>query len=652
MKKHEDILEAARKRLCLAADGDRENRARAHDDLRNLTGLSQWPEDVRAEREAEGRPCLTVNRLPQFVRQVTGDLRRTNPSIDIRPADGAATPEIADLYEGIVRHIQYASDASSVYEGAAESAAQCSMGYFRVRTEYEDADSFDQKILIERIHNPFSVYFDPDAVLPTREDAQYVFITEHMSGKDFRRDYPDAATVDVDSDSFDGSAYWRDGEDIVVAEYFWVESKEARLVQLADGRVVVDPKGPVPSVRERKTQTQVVMWAKVSGAEVLEGPSEFPSRYIPVIAVMGEELHIGDEVYRSSVIRHAIDPQRMYNYWVSADTELVALQPKAPWVVTKKHIAGYEAMWGEANVANRPYLVYTPDPNAPAPQRQQPPVSSPAMIQKIAMSADDMKATTGIYDAALGQRSNEQSGVAIRQRQAEADISTSIYSDNMGKAVAHCGRILVDMIPRIYDTSRIVRIVGKDGAEVMTRINQPMVGPDGPFMANDLSVGKYDVRVSVGPNYTTRRQEAAESMMEFIKAFPAAAPVTGDLIAENMDWPGADQFAERLKKMLPPGMAKPDENDQQAMQAIQQQMAQQQEGQQMQRAAAQMALRKEQAEAVEAEARAREAEADAEKARLEVIEKQLALSGMAAQQNVAAGAARAPYGADPGRPPL
>ena len=648
----DDIIKAARDRLSKAATADQKNRERAADDLKAIIG-DQWPEEVRAEREADGRPCLTVNRLPQFVRQVTGDIRRTNPSIDIRPGDGEASQEIAEVLEGLIRDIQDGSDASSVYEAAAESAAACGMGYFRVLTEYEDERSFNQVIRISRIGNPFSVYFDPNAVAPTREDAEWVFITEHLDGEAFKAQYPDAAAVDVEADNFDGVQYWRDGESVVVAEYFWIERKDARLVMLADGRVMVDPTGPVADVvQERETQIPVVKWAKITGKEVLEGPKEFPARHVPVIAVMGEEINLGTEIYRSSVIRHAVDPQRMYNYWVSADTELVALQPKAPWVVTPKQVSGLEDIWAEANDKNRPYLPYNPDSAAPPPQRQSPPVASPAMSQKIAMAAEDMKATTGIYDASLGQRSNEQSGVAIRQRQMESDTATSIYSDNMGKAIAHCGRVILEMIPRVYDSARLVRTIGKDGAQAMTRINQAMFGPDGPMVMNDLSVGRYDVKVSVGPNYSTRRQEAAESMMDFIKAFPAAAPVVGDLVASNMDWPGADQFSDRLKKILPPGLAPQDDQDPQAMQAMQQQMAQQQEAAQMQRAAAQLDLKKQEAEAMEAQAQAAKASADAEKAKLELIEKRMAVTSAIAMQNAAAGAALAPMGANPGAMPL
>lgn len=623
----DDITKHAVDRLRRAITADLVNRDHGLDDLKNLSG-DQWPEEIRQERDDEGRPCLTINGLPQFLRQVTGDLRQMNPSINIIPADQNTSQETAELVEGLVRHIQYRSDASSVYESAAESAAACGMGFFRVRAEYEGPDTFNQEILVEYIHNPFSVYVDPDARKSTREDAMWMLITQHMTKEDFDAQYPGKSHSHVDQDGIgDGLEYWRDGDDVVIAEYFWKEPVKTTLGLLEDGTVVRPPFGRLKPVRTRKVTSYKVMWAKVSGADVLEGPQEIPCEHIPVVGVMGEELFVGTEVRRSSVIRFAKDPQRLYNYWRSAQTELVALQPKAPFLVTPTQISGFETFWNEANNSNRPYLPYKPDEKAAnPPARAVPPIVSQGMMQEVSLAAEDMKRTTGIYNASLGDRSNETSGVAIRQRQMESDVSTSIYADNMGKAIAHCGRIIVDMIPRIYDTARVLRIVGEDDDEQMVPVNQPVLDQYGQQQTiNDLTIGKYDVRVAVGPNYATKRQETAEMMMEFIKAFPPAGAVTADLVAQNMDWPGADKFAERLKKVLPPGIAE-DQGQPDPMQAqqMQMQMQAQQAAQQMAQMAEQLKLRQE-------AAKAEEAEADAMRARFEAQKAQVELAMMASQ---------------------
>lgn len=624
-----DILKAARDRMSEAIDGDQENRVEAMDDLQKLVG-DQWPEDIRTEREADNKPCLTINRLPQFVRQVTGDIRRMNPAINVIPADQKATKETAEIVEGLIRQIEYKSDASSVYEQSAECAAASSIGWFRILNDYEGEDTFDQEILIKRIPNPFSVYCDPSAQMPTREDANYLFITESMRKDDFEKAYPKKDEQDIEHDgNTDGLEHWQQEGKIVVAEYYWKEPLTKTIWQLPDGSVTnEDPK--IEGVKKREVKSHKVMWAKVSGSDVLEGPVEQPTKHIPVLAVTGEEWHVGERVRRSGVIRHAKDAQQMYNYWRSASTEVVALQPKAPYMVSVKQIAGLESIWNTANKKNLPYLPYNPDEKANMPQRSTPPVSSSGMMQEIMVAADDMKATTGIYDAGLGNGSQEKSGVAIRQRQMESDVATSIYSDNMAKAIAACGRVIVDMIPKIYDTQRVVQVLGKDESEEMVPINGVMMQGGQQYSVNDLTIGKYDVRVSVGPNYSTRRQETSEGMLEFIRVFPGAAQVTSDLVAKAMDWPDADQFAERLKKTLPPELRDNEDLSPEEQQAAQQAMQQQQEQAQIQQQFAQADLRKSAAEASEAEA-------DAKKTAIEAAQAQFELALNSGQLNEAIG---------------
>lgn len=631
--KHDSIIKLARSRMGECVEADKDNRLEDADDLEKLVG-KHWPEDIRREREAEGKPCLTVNRLPQFVRQVTGDIRRMNPAIKVLPADEAANPETADIYEGLIRQIEYKSNASRIYEKAAEQAAASSIGWFRILTEYESDNSFLQEIRIAGIRNPMSVYCDPAAELPTREDARFVFITQMMGREEFEAAYPKAKPVDADHDAAtDGLEHWHEKDKVIVAEYYWKEPVTREIVMLRAGSVIdaKDAVAPMDIVRKRTVETHKVMWAKISGHEVLEGPIEQPCQYIPVIAVVGEEWHVGDRVHRSSVIRYAKDAQQMYNFWRSAQTEFVALQPKAPYLVTVKQIAGLETFWNEANQKNRPYLPYNPDEKAPgAPQRAAPPISSQAMFEQVMSAAEDMKATTGIYDSALGNSSNEKSGVAIRQRQMESDVSTSIYSDNMAEAIATAGRIIVDMIPKVYDTQRTVRILGQDDAEKIIPINGQVITQDGPQPVNDLTVGKYDIRVSVGPNYATKRQETAEGMLEFIRAVPGAAQVTGDLIAGAMDWPDAERFAERLKKMLPPNLRDPEDMSPEEQAQAQAAMAEQQQAAQVQQVAQRIEMRKANAEATEAEA-------DAEKARFEVMNEQLELAAKSGELNAVIG---------------
>lgn len=632
----QELISVARKRREEGENADLRNREKARDDLRHLVG-DQWPEEIRRQREEEEKPCLTINTLPQYCRRVTAEIRDLNPGIKVGPADSGAQEEIAEIYEGLIRHIEYNSDATSTYERAAESAAACGIGNFRVRADYINAMSFDQELLIEFIHNPFSVIWDPMAKDSARADAGYCFILEEMAKVEFEEQYPGKQASDVTAEHKERSdTGWFSADTVTVAEYYYIEHEEIEIGLMRDGSVVELPQAPMDFIAKRTTRVPRVMWAKISGAEVLEGPVNVPGRYIPVFAVTGEEWHLGEEMHRSSVIRYAKDSQQIYNYAWSATVETAALQPKAPFMVTAKQVAGLETFWNEANSTNRPYLPYNPDEKAPgAPQRVAPPVSSQALTQQMQIASEDMKRTTGIYDASLGARSNETSGVAIEARQREAQMSTSIYADNMIKAVRQCGRVLVDMIPAIYDTQRAVRILNEEDEEKIVVINQLMLSEQGAITVNDMTMGRYDVRVRVGPSYDTKRQEASAGMIEFIRAFPQAGQFTADLVAKSQDWPDSDKFAERLKKALPPGVIDiedmPEEQQPQAIQQAQMaaQMAEMQ--QQMQQMAAQLQMADLQAKIAKTQAETDRTTAQADETRIEAADKQFELAAKTGQ---------------------
>jgi Phage P22-like portal protein len=609
------ILSLARSRMDEAYTADQPHRERAEDDLRNVIG-DQWPEEERLDREADNRPCLTINILAQNVRQVTGQIRSLNPAIKVTAADSAANKDTAEVIEGMIRHIENKSDASSVYEAATEQAAASSIGYWRIRADYADGDTFDQELKVERVYNPFSVFLDPFAKDPTRKDARYGFVVEEMPKEEFEAQYPDATVSAITSDhKLPNFEQWMTADAVTVAEYFWVDHKEHEIALLPSGQVI---RGPFPEgvelKRKRTVKTPQVMWAKITGADVLEGPQEFPCSYIPIVAVTGEEWHLGEETYRSSVIRHAKEPQRLFNYAASTDAEVTAMQPKAPYLVSTKQIAGLEDFWAEMGVRNRPYLPYNPDPDAGMPSRVPPPVASQALQLQMQMAAENIKRTTGIYDASLGARSNETSGRAILARKEESQNATSIYADNMVKAITHTGCILVDMIPRIYDTQRIVRVLGEDGQEKMETINQLVMTAQGPMAYNDMTAGRYDVNVSVGPSYSAKREETQQGLQALLQAVPQAATVLADLYVSTMEWEHADRAAERLRKMLPPGVAEESDEEMtpEQMQAKQMAMQQAQQDAAMQQDAMAIQKRGAEAEAAEKEAKARKANAEAE----------------------------------------
>lgn len=628
--KETDLLQTAKERLKKAYEADQVGRERMSNDFLFLIGEGQWREEDRMLREAAGKPCLTFNRMPQFLRKVTAQIRALNPAIRVSAADQSASPEIAEVMEGLIRQIEAQSDAAAVYEAAAETAAACSIGYWRILTKYCDGDTFDQDIFLEKIRNPFGVFLDPAAKDETRKDAQWGFIAEAMEVDDFKAQYPGKQVLDATGDSTpSGAVMWRQGDKVVVAEYYWIENEEYEIGLLATGEVLRDPKPPLDFVAKRTVKRPRVKWAKISGAEVLEGPQDVPGRHIPIVAVVGEEWHIGDQTYRSSVIRFAKDAQVLYNYGRSVGAEVMGQQTLAPWMVTPRQVANLEVYWAQPNRASA-YLPYNPDPEAPPPQRIQPAVPSSAVMSEISLASEDMKATTGIYDASLGARSNETSGIAIQQRQQESEASTSSYADNMVKSITHTGRVILDMIPEVYDAQRAVRILGPDDEEKAVMINAVMEDVNGRFIANDMRVGKYEARVSVGPSYQSKREESASGMFEFMRAIPNAAPAVADLVAAAQDWPDSDRVAERLKKMLPPGMEDDGaQNTPEAQQQAMMMMQQQQQAAMLQQQLEMIQLQEAQAKAAQSEAQARKAQADAEKSALEVAKLRLEVETMA-----------------------
>jgi len=592
----DDIIKDAREAFERAADAEAENRREALDDLRFARLGEQWPAQVRRERDLDGRPCLTINRLPAFIRQVVNDARQNKPAIVVHPVDSAADPQTAEVFNGLIRHIEQSSDAEVAYDTALDFAVTGGFGYFRINTRYASDDTFDQDLAIERVANPFSIYGDPDATAADSSDWNSAFVVDTLPKAAFEARWKGAEAVDWSADTYASlsGGPWLEGERVMVAEHWRREAVERSIVALSDGQVVevatyeaqkamFDTLGVSVVGRPRSVASHKVTQRILTGAEVLE-TVEWAGRFIPIVPVYGEELHIDGRRRLRSLVRDAKDPQRMFNYWRTTSTELVALSPKTPFIGRKGAFETDSAKWATANTQSHAYIEY----DGPEPPQRQPFAGPPAGAMQEALSAsDDMKAIMGLYDASLGARSNETSGKAILMRQREGDVSTFHYIDNLNRAMRHAGRILLDLIPKVYATPRVVRILGPDGKAQAVAVNQPpapaagtgdpagQLGQVGEIeKIYDLTVGKYDLTVTSGPSFTSRREEAANQMIELIQAYPAAAPVLGDLLAKNLDWPGADEVAARLRSILPPQAKGADPQAQAQAQAAQRQMAQ------------------------------------------------------------------------------
>jgi hypothetical protein len=567
----DDILVAARKAYERASEWWDDNQRRAEEDLRFARLGEQWPERIRKDRENEQRPCLTFNKMPSFVRQVVNDARQNKPSIKVHPQDSSGDPQVAQVINGLIRNIENTSDADVAYDTAIEHAVGQGFGFWRINTAYTCDDAFDQDIVIERIANPFTVLGDPSSTAADSSDWNVAFIATTMTHDEFEREYPDAEKVDWKFDYKDcPDGLGADDDTVTVAEYWTREKVRGEIVALSDGSVVktkdleADPakyEGLQVIGQPRAVETYKVTQRIMTGAEVLK-TVEWAGKYIPIVPVYGDEVidEKGQRHFRS-LIRDAKSAQQMFNYWRTTTTELVALAPKAPWVMEDGaiEVEPEEAdKWDTANTVNHSYLLYKRGFNAP---QRQPFSGVPAgALQEALNAADDMKSIIGIYDASLGARSNETSGRAIMARQREGDVSTFHFIDNLSRAIRHGGRILLDLIPKVYTTERMIRVLGEDMEPSQAQIaptgqpvkEQPQA--DGRFARIfDITAGKYDLTVKSGPSYTTMREEHRLMMMEAAQAGgEVVASVTIPEIMKLMDVPNADELSAKLEAKLNP----------------------------------------------------------------------------------------------------
>ena len=611
-----NVLATARHRMTLAVAAYSESREDELDDLRFAAGSPdnnwQWPADVLATRGSvqgqtiNARPCLTINKLPQHVKQVTNDQRQNRPSGKVIPADDNADIEVAEIFDGIVRHIEYISDADVAYDTACENQVTYGEGYIRLLTEYCDDDTFNQDIKIGRIRNSFSVYMDPTIQDPCGADAEWCFITEDLLRDEYERQFPDAqplSSLEQQGVGDQSLSQWINEDVVRIAEYFYTEYEKATL-HLYPNNITVFADSPdakqmkmmgIKPIKTRLVDRRKIKWCRINGYEILE-EREWAGKWIPVIRVIGNEFEVDGRVFISGIVRNAKDAQRMYNYWASQEAEMLALAPKAPFIGYGGQFEGYENQWKTANTTNWPYLEVNPDVTdgqgsvLPLPQRAMPPMAQTGLIQAKMGASDDIKSTTGQYDSSLGATSNERSGKAILAREKQGDTGTYHYVDNLARAIRYCTRQIVDLIPKIYDTQRIARIIGIDGEAKTAKIDpmqqepvRKIVDQMGTVIEKvyNPGVGKYDVCVTTGPSYMTKRQEAMDAMSQILQGNPQLWAVAGDLFIKNMDWPGAQEMAKRFAKTIDPKLLSDDDKSPALQQAEQQIQAMGQEMEQM-----------------------------------------------------------------------
>lgn len=557
------LLTRAKERYKVLEDYWADNRKAAVEAIKFAAG-DQWPQPIKEKREKANRPALVLDKLSQYRRQVVNDGRQNRPTIKFRPVDDGGDIKVAEAFQGLTRSILAKSNADEAFDTALDHACGHGFGYFRVLTDYAYPGSFEQEISVKRVRNSISVLLAPHQCADG-SDAEDGFVEDQMPKSAFEAKWPNAEKVKFNEFGDDYGDGWLDENTVKVVEYFYKEPTEKTVYLLEDGTTVdkeaydkaalAGPQSPM--VKSRLVRSNKVKWCRMTGAEILE-EGEWAGEYIPIIPVYGTETDINGKVTYSGLTKPGMHGQMLYNFARTAFAERVALTPKAPWVAAVGQTED-NPDWQTANEDNHSVLTYNPvDINGqvqPPPQRQSAADIPAGFAQEMQQAEHDIQSALGMYAASLGQQSNEKSGRAIMARQREGDVATFHYHDNLNRAIRHLGRILLDLIPKIYDTKRVVRLLNEDGttkdAMVAPGLGMPSAKVDGMEIF-DLSAGHYDVETMTGPSFTTKRQESSEAMIELAKGNPNVWMTHGDLIVKAQDWPGADDFAKRTRATMPP----------------------------------------------------------------------------------------------------
>ncbi len=630
MDKEQEFILKAIERYKRGYDAIKNNYAEAIKDLRFLyEDQGQWETEQIEDRKKMGQPTLQNNVLKKYSKQVCGEGRRNRTRIKVRPVSSDASVDIANIRAGIIYNIEYQSNAESIYDYARKMVVDSGFGAWRILVRPTKKNPFKYEIYMRRIKNPFTVIMDPDSQEPNYADAKYGFHTAVMTREEFKEKYPNAESVGMGIDGkFGGDVGlinegWYDRDMVAVREYFYTETKKTTMVQLSDGRVMEKKKAEeeiaqwqqtyevakvtevqvaagegrepqvvdetqIPTIaREAVVENEQIKWCRMTSSEVLE-KKDWAGSYIPIVVVTGDETNIAGKDHITGMFRDAKDPQRMLNYYDSAAAEYVALAPKVPYMATPKMAKGFESLYEQANKKSFPILFYNPDPLMPGkePARIQPPIPPMALFQQSIRSEDKIKSSIGMYNADVGDQGRELSGDAIEARQAPGDTASFIFLDNVDKGIAHGGKIIDDLIPKIYDTDRDARIHNVDDTETFApinttvnraiskikknpamfagmdteKLNQSVAEGKGDEIFNDITIGEYDVVISTGPSFQTQRQEAATNIVKLATASAGMSPLYQILLyytVQNMDFDGAPELSDAIRKTLPPGILPP-----------------------------------------------------------------------------------------------
>ncbi len=622
--KNDGILREALENYKACMEWESTEDQRTREDIKFANGDTrngwQWPTKVFQARSGDGGadlPSLTINTTRVHNDLIINQLCKNGYGIKIRPTGGKASYKSAEVMEALVRRIEYISKASSHYRKVAEHQVDGSIGYILIDTDYVSERSFNQDIFLRSARDPTAVKLDPWIQEPDGSDANFGFVVERMQRKMFNRKYPEwkdkVGTAPLDSSFAD----WVTDKEIMLVKYYrklgrddtlvaWTDENGEEHEQLASeikddaGKeifkaLIAQIKNGEIDGRTREVKDNEVEWFLIAGSVIIDR-GKWAGKYIPICRCVGREIVIDNILDRKGHTRPMIDAQRMLNYNASSSVEAVATQTKTQWLAASRAVEGQE-QWKEANVKNFAVLTWndvddeaSPDnQQVTSPQRIEPPKPSEGHALGMQNAERQMMMISGQWQQQQGQPNplGPESGRAINERKEQGDIATYHFAEHRGDMLRHIGVQLLDLIPKIYDTKRILHVMDEDtGAlkyilhidpdqnDVVHEVKEAQEKSEAIQIAFNPTMGEYECISDPGPDFATQRQDAENAMTLIFQRQPGLAGVCGDLYFRNSDFPVADKIADRIEKEIK--ATKPylfDEGQNPQLQGLQQQLA-------------------------------------------------------------------------------
>ncbi|SEP40053.1 portal protein [Enterobacter sp. NFIX58] len=545
---------------------------------------------TKLDDQFEKYPKFEINKVATELNRIIAEYRNNRITVKFRPGDKEASEELANKLNGLFRADYEETDGGEACDNAFDDAATGGFGCFRLTSmlvnEYDPMDE-RQRIAIEPIYDPSrSVWFDPDAKKYDKSDAMWAFCMYSLSPEKYEAEYGKTPPSSLDVTTMTSWEYdWFEPEVVYIAKYYEVRKESVDVIsyrQPLTGEIATYDSDQIEDIQDelaiagfeevarRSVKRRRVYVSVVDGQNFLEKPRRIPGEHIPLIPVYGKRWFIDDIERVEGHIAKAMDPQRLYNLQVSMLADTAAQDPGQIPIVGMEQIRGLEKHW-EARNKKRPSFLPLREvkdksgniiAGATPAGYTQPAVMNQALAALLQQTSADIQEVTG-GSQAMQQMPSNVAQETVNNLMNRADMASFIYLDNMAKSLKRAGEVWLSMAREVYGSDREVRVVNEDGTDDIALMNAQVVDRQtGRVVAlNDLSTGRYDVTVDVGPSYTARRDATVAALTSVLNTMLPQDPEAGiirGLIMDNMDGEGLDDYKEyNRNKLLTAGVVKP-----------------------------------------------------------------------------------------------